>query len=124
MTWNIRVMNTDDKISQVFTLLKTHKLTLLSLVENKLSTEPIANLNFRFVHWSVLHNNDTGSKGRILVLVDAEAWTYDVIRKSHQRITILLTNKGGLQLYYILIHASNSFVERLKLWDLLCKPHL
>lgn len=38
MTWNIRGMNTDGKVSQVFTLLNSHKLNLISLVEMKLST--------------------------------------------------------------------------------------
>lgn len=48
ITWNIRGINTNDKISQLFTLVTSHKLTMLSLVENKLTTKSIERLKPRF----------------------------------------------------------------------------
>lgn len=65
MTWNVRGMNTNNKISQTFILLISHKLAILSLGENKLSIDSIDNLKLRLPTWSILHNNATDSKGRI-----------------------------------------------------------
>lgn len=70
MTWNIRGMNTNDKISHVFMLLYSHKLSLFSLVETKLSARFIEKLRLKFPAWHIIHNNETGGKGRILILVD------------------------------------------------------
>lgn len=119
MTWNISGMNTDDRLSPVFTLLRTHKLSILSLVENKLSTENINRLTPRFPHWSLLHNNNTGSKGRILVLIDDAIWRYEILIISPQHIIVLLTNKGGFLCNCTFVYASNYFPERQQLWELL-----
>lgn len=119
MTWNIRGMNTDDKLSPVFTLIRSHKLSILSLVENKLSTDNIIKLKLRFPQWSLLHNNDTGSKGRILVLLDDTIWKYDILTISQKHITVLLTNQGGFLCNCTIVYASNSFTEQQQLWELL-----
>lgn len=60
MTWNIKGMNADDKVRQVFMLRNAHRLSLLSLVETKLSTDNIDTQVFYMEHY-----NDTGSNGRI-----------------------------------------------------------
>lgn len=119
MTWNIRGMNTADKLSQVFTLLNAHKLSLLSLVETKLSTSSIDSLQTKLHAWTLVHNNHTGSKGRIVLLLAKSVWTFVVMSSSPQHITLLLKNIGGLQCYCIYFYASNSFFERQNLWDLL-----
>lgn len=61
-------MNVDEKVSQAFTLLHTHKLTVPSLVENKPSTDSIQMSRPRLhPNWKLLHNNEVGNEARILV---------------------------------------------------------
>lgn len=55
-------------------LLHAHKLSLLSLVETKLSTFTFSNLQMKLPTWNITHNEDTGSKGRIVVLLDKLVW--------------------------------------------------
>lgn len=112
-------MNTEDKLDHVFMILKSHKLSLISLVETKLSTSAIDSLQMKMQAWYFLHNNGTSSKGRILILLDKTVGEYVAVSSSQQHITVLLTNRGGLQFYCTCIYASNSLLERQKLWDLL-----
>lgn len=80
-------MNTNNKLSQVFTLLQSHKLSLLSLVETKLSTYSVGNLQDNFATWHIIHNNDAGSKNRILILLNKSVRDYEVLTKSQKHIT-------------------------------------
>lgn len=70
------------KSVKYFMILHAHKLSLLSLVENKLSTSSIDNLQTKLPAWNVI--NDTGSKGRILVLLHKTVWEYVAMSCSQQ----------------------------------------
>lgn len=87
MIWNMRGINTDDKVSQVFTLLISHELSLLGLFEAKLSFTSIEKLQIKLPTWNIVHNIDTGSKGRVLILIDKSVWDYAVLSKSQQHVT-------------------------------------
>lgn len=69
--------------------------------------------------WNIVHNNDIGSKGHILILIDKSVWHYAMVSLSQQHVTLMLSNKGGLQCNCSCVYASISFSERQKLWDLL-----
>lgn len=109
MSWNIRGMNTDDNVSQVFTLLHSHRLTFLSLFETKLYYTNIAKQQMKLPNWNLIHNNDTCCKGRILIIIDKSVWDYDVVSKSQQHVTLILSNKLVLQCNCTCVYASNFF---------------
>lgn len=121
MSSNVRGLYTNSKLYHVFklsTYLQGYKLILMSLVENKLDTSSISRLqSFLPKQWETFHNNDLGCKGRILVLVDSQIWTYEFLHKSEQYITVQMENIRVFECVLTFVYASNFYKERDILWE-------
>lgn len=118
LSWNVRGLNTENKMLSVFNTLMSHKSSIIALLETKLNNSSINRFMRRFPsHWSHYHNNDSGYKGKILLLVDTRIWTTNILCTSAQQITAVLTNLSGFVYTGTFVYASNFFSERELLWS-------
>lgn len=84
-------------MQSVFKLLQSHGLSIIPLLEAKLNNSTFHKFMSRFpTNWTYFHNNDLGSKGRILlVIIDTNIWNTCISDKSTRQITDVMSNAGG-----------------------------
>lgn len=66
--------------------------------------------------WEVLNNYEDSSLGRIWLGWNPRVWNCQVCSKSMQQITIIGSNKGGLQILLTIVYGSNRWSRRKELW--------
>lgn len=117
ISWNARGINTYFKPNQVLFLLNSFKPTVIGLVENELTTDKMSIVFFKLDQkGDLIHNNDFGLKGRIVLLWDKSVWNLTVLHKSTQQIACKLDNLGGDMMYLTGLYASNMVLDRENLW--------
>ncbi|KAI8551299.1 hypothetical protein RHMOL_Rhmol06G0175000 [Rhododendron molle] len=118
-SWNIRGLNNPLKQKEVYSFISSQKLQLMGILETKVRA---TNLCTTFgkcfpAHWSYSHNLGSSSVARIVVAWDPQCLVVDVLQTSDQMVCAKVQIVASSKILYLsIVYASNSFVERRRLW--------
>ncbi|KAI0531357.1 hypothetical protein KFK09_000910 [Dendrobium nobile] len=123
-SWNVRGFNNPDKVSFCKSLISSHDLKLICILEAKVSASSINDQWFLRTHRLFENENSCNnitdsSPGRIWIKWDSSVFSFQQILTSPQLIHGMLSVGSFPPIFLSVIYASNTIEERKGLWDLL-----
>ena len=118
-TWNVRGLSTSDKQDEVRKLIQEEQLQVCVVIETHVKFQKVNKVGQKvFGNWEFVSNAEDNNKGcRIMVGWNQSKVSAWVIAKSKQCMLILFeTNCLKSKIFCSFVYASNSGVERRKLW--------
>ncbi|GKC78416.1 RNA-directed DNA polymerase, eukaryota, reverse transcriptase zinc-binding domain protein [Tanacetum coccineum] len=117
--WNIKGMSTSDKQKEVRSIIKEENLQMCGIVETHIKYQNINTTGKKvFGNWEFTSNGEDNSKVcRIMIGWNSNKMNVWVIAKSKQCIFLLVeTICKKVKFFCSIVYASNSYMERRKLW--------
>ncbi|KAI0500636.1 hypothetical protein KFK09_018852 [Dendrobium nobile] len=121
-SWNVRGFNNPDKVSFCKSLINSHDLKLLCILEAKISASSLEDPWFLRSH-TLFENEDSCNNfgdsplGRIWIKWDSSVLSFNLISTSPQFIHGTLSVGSFPPIFLTAIYASNSVEDRKHLWD-------
>ena len=118
-SWNIRGLNQSHKQDEVRRLISTSRLSLLGILETKVSYGRRLNLARELMpDWEFLFNYSNNCNGRIWTAWDPSILSIHLLASSPQMMHLsVLIKESQTQLLMTLIYALNYANERVPLWE-------
>ena len=119
-TWNIRGLSNSDKQKEVKKFIAEEKLQMCAILETHVKYNKVKKLGDNvFGSWDYVTNAEDNNKGcRIMMGWDQNMVDVWVINKSKQSMLLLIEIIGlKKRLFCTIIYASNSGMERRRLWN-------
>lgn len=106
-------------------MIKSHKLSLMGIVEAKLGLDNVDNtVSHCFPpHWSIFHNVASGCVSRIVLVWDTQLFTVDLILSDAQIMVVKLVTLAKVVFYVSCVYGHNSMVDRRRLWEAMRYVH-
>ncbi|KAL0924452.1 hypothetical protein M5K25_005283 [Dendrobium thyrsiflorum] len=125
-SWNIRGFNSPEKVICCKNLVSEEKIDIICLLENRISLSNIQDRwfcsNHRiFANENSINNFDQASPGRIWIKWNSDNISFTHTSSSSQMITGIVKTSHTIPFLLSAVYASNSFEERLALWEDLSK---
>ncbi|XP_020681566.1 uncharacterized protein LOC110098944, partial [Dendrobium catenatum] len=122
LSWNVRGFNNLDKVSFCMSLINSHDLKLLCILEAKISTSSVDDPWFLrshhlFENESSCNNFMDSTPGRIWIKWDNSAFSFQQIFTSSQLIYGMLSVGSFPPIFLSVIYAANSVEDQKILWD-------
>lgn len=117
--WNIRGLSTSDKQKEVRNLIKVENLQLCAIIETHITYNKIKKVGDKvFGNWEYITNGEDNGKGcRIMVGWNQNKVRVWMIAKTKQCMFLLVeTLCQKTKFFCTMVYASNSNVERKRLW--------
>lgn len=98
LIWNVRGMNTPTRKPDILKHVNNLKVSVVSLLEYKLSDANIKLFVCGYIHgWDFRLNEHINKKSRICVMWDTNCWQFNVISSNQQAITGISQNLGVIK---------------------------
>ncbi|XP_020697963.1 uncharacterized protein LOC110110708 [Dendrobium catenatum] len=123
-SWNVRGLNNPDKVGFCKSLINSHDLKMLCILEAKISQSLLddswfLNSHLLFENECSCNNFNDASPGRIWLKWDSSVFTFNTLITSPQLIHGVLSAGSFPPIFLSVVYASNSLEERRSLWNLL-----